>query len=144
MLVLGVGLAALLGASLVRRDTRDTPRLRLSNPVRLTSVEGVESFPAWSPDGRLLAYASQSDAMVVADTDIWIIPVAGGKALNRTAEYTGVNNFPSWLPDGSGLTFRSDRDGPGIYTMPALAGATRKLVEVQDVRVRTGRRLGPL
>ena len=36
---------------------------------------------------------------------------------------------PRWSPDGSTIAFRSDRDGGGIYLVPALGGMARRLVD---------------
>src|SRR5262249_33879526 len=43
-------------------------------PRRLTSDIGVESDPAFSPDGSLLAFSAQYDG----NTDVYTIPVTGG------------------------------------------------------------------
>ena len=112
--------------------------VRLSDPRMLTFSAGVEHYPAWSPDGRTLAFSTGSDALVGTGTDVWIVPVAGGEPLNRTIDHYGVNIMPSWLPDGVEIAFRSDRDGPGIYTMSAISGAPRKFLDIGDVIVRTG------
>lgn len=42
-----------------------------SNPVRLTSDAGDESFPEWSPDGMRIAYAASSDYS--SNADIWVL-----------------------------------------------------------------------
>src|SRR3569833_3134498 len=45
-----------------------------SQPRRLTVSEGIESSPAFSPDGKLIAFSAQYDG----NTDVYIIPVDGG------------------------------------------------------------------
>lgn len=52
-------------------DTRPAPAL-----VRLTSSSGLNIDPALSPDGSLLAYASDREDR--SGLDIWVQPVAGG------------------------------------------------------------------
>jgi eukaryotic-like serine/threonine-protein kinase len=54
--------------------------------------------PAWSPDGKWIAYHS------VARHGIWILPVEGG-APRQVAPF---GSSPSWSPDGCQLAFRSN------------------------------------
>jgi len=44
------------------------------NARRLTSDDGVESNPVFSPDGRLIAFSAQYDG----NTDVYVIPAEGG------------------------------------------------------------------
>src|SRR4051794_7910789 len=44
------------------------------NPRRLTSDLGVESNPAFAPDGQTLAFSAQYDG----NTDVYTIPISGG------------------------------------------------------------------
>src|SRR5882757_10726596 len=45
-----------------------------SQPRRLTVDEGVESNPAFSPDGKWIAFSAQYDG----NTDVYLLPVEGG------------------------------------------------------------------
>ena len=96
---------------------------RLTNPVQVTFADGLEDYPALSPDGRTIAYHANNDG----NMDIWIQQFGGSDALNSTRDYAGVDQFPSWSPDGSQLAFWSEREGGGYFVMPTLAGAPRKI-----------------
>ena len=96
---------------------------RLANPVQVTSDEGLEDVPDWSPDANTLAYHSNASG----NFDVWVKQLGSGEALNRTADHPGIDQFPSWSPDGSQIAFWSDRDGGGYFTMSALAGQPRKV-----------------
>ena len=100
-----------------------------ANLVQVTSAIGVEDYPAWSPDGRTLAYEAggSGPASVGGNWDIWVMQVGGGAAINRTADHQGEDRFPVWSPDGRQIAFWSGRDGGGCFVMPALAGAPRKI-----------------
>ena len=108
---------------------------RLANPVQVTSTMGAEEDPAWSPDGRMLAFtagkvglrATLMTEVGAADSDIWITSLDGSPAVNRTADYEGQDRFPSWSPDGRQIAFWSGRDGGGYYVMPMLGGSPRKV-----------------
>jgi eukaryotic-like serine/threonine-protein kinase len=103
---------------------RDRPVPQLTKPVQVTSAIGVEDHPTWSPDDRTLAYESNE----TGNWNIWLAPVGGGPAVNRTADHSGNDRYPSWSPDGRQLAFWSDRDGGGYHVMPALGGTPTKVI----------------
>jgi serine/threonine protein kinase len=108
--------------------------MRFVNPIQVTTAVGVEEFPAWSPDGRTLAYAADPSGHTSSSAwDIWVIQTGGGAPINRTADYKGQDLLPSWSPDGSQIAFWSDRDGPGCYVMPALAGVPARHARPDEV-----------
>jgi dipeptidyl aminopeptidase/acylaminoacyl peptidase len=69
-------------------------------PVQLTRGKKSSSAPAWSPDGRLLAFVSdRSDKR-----QIYVIDPTGGEARPITKVEEGVNAF-AWSPDGRRMAF---------------------------------------
>lgn len=82
------------------------------------------STPAWSPDGRLIAY-EQSD--YGDDFNIWVMSPDG---TNARAVTSGAFNDvrPAWSPDGKWIAFSSDRGGgDGIYIVPAGGGQPQRI-----------------
>ena len=47
---------------------------------RLTTDDGVESNPVFSPDGRTIAFSAQYDG----NTDVFVVPVTGGAPVRLT------------------------------------------------------------
>jgi Tol biopolymer transport system component/predicted Ser/Thr protein kinase len=90
--------------------------------TRITFGDGLQTDATFSPDGRLIAYASDRGGHF----NIWVQSVAGGDPVQVTKSDTS-DTQPDWSPDGSTIVFRSERDGGGIYLVPALGGAERKL-----------------
>jgi dipeptidyl aminopeptidase/acylaminoacyl peptidase len=72
-------------------------------PIRFVRSEGDDSSPAWSPDGKYLAFVSDRDG----SSQIWTIPVSGGEAKKITNVPTGAEN-PRWSPDGRLIAFTSN------------------------------------
>ena len=67
---------------------------------RLTNARKSSQQPAWSPDGRWLAFISDRDDK----RQIYRIAVAGGEAEKLTGGDDGVNAF-AWSPDGRSIAF---------------------------------------
>jgi tricorn protease len=81
---------------------------------KLTSHDGYEMFPRFSPDGRHIAFTGQYDG----NTEVFLIPSSGGEPRRLTWTATverddlgdrmGPNNIVmGWTPDGKHVTFRS-------------------------------------
>ncbi|HZC31914.1 MAG TPA: DPP IV N-terminal domain-containing protein, partial [Candidatus Bathyarchaeia archaeon] len=70
--------------------------------TQITASEKAVSEPAWSPDGRRLAF--------VRDEEIWIVE-ADGSRLTRVVTKPGGGREPRWSPDGHRLAFLSRRRG---------------------------------
>ncbi len=123
-------IALLLGIALWSTSSRKPihePAMR-----QLTSDSGLTFQPALSPDGNLMAYAS--DRSGEGNLDIWLKQVARGEPMRLTRHPTDEYE-PAFSPDGSKITFRSDRKGGGIYVIPALGG-DEKLIATQGRRPR--------
>lgn len=81
---------------------------------RLTTGDGLELFPRFSPDGQWIAFTGQYDGT----TDVYVMPAAGGEPRRLTwypstdqSERMGPDNLVlGWTPDGKVL-FRGLR-GP--------------------------------
>ncbi|MFQ5690621.1 MAG: amidohydrolase family protein [Gemmatimonadota bacterium] len=71
-----------------------------TKPQPLTRDSYVQLDPAWSPDGRRLAYVSDRGGTL----DVWIRDMAGGTS--RQLTHVGGAVMPSWSPDGSRIAFQ--------------------------------------
>ncbi|XHC25241.1 hypothetical protein ABWH91_13540 [Phycisphaerales bacterium ac7] len=67
--------------------------------TRLTSHDGVESFPVISPDGSRVAFSAQYEG----PTEVYVMPISGGLPQRVTWEGAGGDRRlrpVSWTPDG--------------------------------------------
>src|SRR6188768_1737575 len=70
------------------------------NVRRLTSDEGIERSPAFSPDGTQLAFSAEYDGNV----DVYVVPVAGGVP-RRLTWHPGADVVQGFTPDGIQVLF---------------------------------------
>jgi dipeptidyl aminopeptidase/acylaminoacyl peptidase len=73
---------------------------RTGEIVKLTNSKGANLAPAWSPDGRRLAFISSRDGV----PQIFIISPSGGEIRQLTNVSTGVSAF-RWAPDSTRIAF---------------------------------------
>jgi TolB protein len=82
--------------------TARRPITALAGPVRASN-------PAFSPDGRRIAYGIET----VTSRDIWTAGVDGAGAANLTNTPDSFEGRPNWSPDGQTIIFDSS-DGMGF------------------------------
>ncbi|MEO5510057.1 MAG: S9 family peptidase [Longimicrobiales bacterium] len=70
---------------------------------RTRSATGSSNSPAWSPDGKLLAFVSSREA----GPQVWVMPAGGGDARKLTALDGGVSGPLVWSRDGTKVLFTS-------------------------------------
>ena len=94
--------------------------------VRLTSGAGVETDPAFSPDGAQVAFTGEYDGNV----DVFVVPASGGVP-KRLTWHPAADRVLGWTPDGKRILFSSSRTAYSrfdeIFTVPAEGGAAEKL-----------------
>lgn len=89
-----------------------------TDPVRLTTNTATDEGPAWSPDGKRIAFVSNRDsgAEPLGGSDIYTMDADGSNVVRLT--FGSFNSGPSWSPDGRKIVFSGLRDGNlGIFVM---------------------------
>ncbi|MDO5582169.1 MAG: S41 family peptidase, partial [Planctomycetia bacterium] len=95
------------------------------NAIRLTSHEGLELSPKFSPNGKWIAFTSQYDG----DEQVFIIPSEGGMPRQLTWYPAPGPNPPrrgfeqqvlGWTPDSKNVLFRSGRESNSVDALTHL------------------------
>src|SRR5712692_1336012 len=127
--MLGAAVLLLMGAGVwlwfLRPTSHPIPRT-----VPLTSYPGRQMMPAFSPDGKQVAFSW--DGEKGDNFDIYVKLVDAGAPLRLTSN-PAREVSPAWSPDGRYIAFcRSSSGHAEIWKVPALGGAEQKLGEVAE------------
>ena len=86
-----------------------------TSEARLTNNLFRDEFPAWSPDGSMIAF----DTLRTSNYEIYTMSADGNNQVNRTND-PADDIDPAWSPDGAKIAFETFRAGNfEIYTMNA-------------------------
>jgi TolB protein len=97
-------------------------------PKNLTLSKCENSYPAWSPDGKRIAFASDADGTM----NIYVMDATGNKTKQLTKGIE-VSRLPSWSPDGKQILFaKTLTEGSRAFLMDA-GGGEAKMVSDGDV-----------
>jgi dipeptidyl aminopeptidase/acylaminoacyl peptidase len=98
-------------------------------PKRLTTNPGFDGAPAYSPDGRTIAYRSQARAGYESDKwRLMLFDRASGRQTSLTDAFDRSVEEHLWSSDGRTIFFNAeDRGQMPVYSIPAAGGTPRPL-----------------
>ena len=94
---------------------------------RLTAGVGIETDPAFSPDGSMIAFTGEYDG----NKDVYVVPTSGGEP-KRLTYHPGEDQVVGWTPDGKQILFTSARHSDyhfvdRLFTVPVGGGFPTEL-----------------
>ena len=93
-------------------------------PRALTSGEWPEAFPAWSPDGRTIAFEWRRDG---GGAQVALVPASGGEPRAITSD-RGEHWVRGWAPDGDRVVFAGNQGGVwNIWWVSIATGEKRQV-----------------
>jgi TolB protein len=107
--------------------------LRDGSVRMLTHARANSGLPAWSPDGRMIAFATDRNAPDEGD-EIWIMNDDGSapQPVTRTLR-SASDGWPSWAPDGKRLAFaRGTPSDTAIFVVNVDGSGLRRLTRQQQ------------
>ncbi|MBP1766343.1 MAG: peptidase, partial [Candidatus Aminicenantes bacterium] len=103
------------------------------NPRQITTDVGVETGPAFSPDGKWIAFSAQYEG----NMDVYIVSAAGGVP-KRLTWHPGVDIAQGFAPDGTSVYFVSIRSmatpGTGKLYRVSVEGGFPEEFKIPSIR----------
>lgn len=112
----------------------------IREPRTLTGSRGPASQPAWSPDGRTIAFlGNHQERGWYTNTHIWLVPSQGGEARCLTADFSqsfGDQSVTDLRGHGGGPALRWSPDGRTLFCTFSQGGTVHlAAVDAADGRV---------
>lgn len=93
--------------------------------TRITAMDGQESYPRVSPDGKWIAFSSAQ----YGNTDIYVMPYNGGK-IERLTYNSSADQMETWSWDSKTIYFRSGRyNSRAAYSIERTGGTPKRLFD---------------
>jgi dipeptidyl aminopeptidase/acylaminoacyl peptidase len=94
------------------------------HPTQVTTNPGPDAQPAWSPDGKWIAYVTQLDPKLMdySTKHVAVSAATGGEAKVLTKDFDRMASDPRFSPDGKFIYFIADDDGTQNLCKVAAAG----------------------
>jgi Tol biopolymer transport system component/DNA-binding winged helix-turn-helix (wHTH) protein len=110
---------------------RSAPALLLPKIVPFTSFPGNEMQPTFSPDGNQIAFVWDGEK---GDNQDIYVKQLGNESRLRLTTNPAAELWPCWSPDGRSIAFtREQTEGSGLYLIPSLGGAERRITQLSSV-----------
>ena len=112
--------------------------------TQITSGDFDDSEPAWSPDGKSLAFASNrsTDPDANYEVHIWVVAAGNtdkGAHLTQVTPNPGPDSAPAWSPDGKWIAYVTELDPHLFYyntrhlaVVPSTGGQANVLTRAFD------------
>jgi Tol biopolymer transport system component/DNA-binding winged helix-turn-helix (wHTH) protein len=98
------------------------------------TVGAVDRGPAFSPDGKNVAFVRSVGPASGPAGDLFLVSVAGGNPKRLTFDNRFIWGPPAWASDGRGIVFSSDRGGlPNLWRISASGGVLSSVAGVGPV-----------
>lgn len=98
----------------------------LGAPIQFLSSSRFEGEPAYSPDGKHIAFASNRGGV----HQIWVADADGSSPVALTNFARGLTGSPKWSPDGRTIVFDARPQGlSDIYSVDAQGGIPKRLTD---------------
>ena len=95
--------------------------------TRITNNDVYDGNPAWSPDGRQIAFEGERTTEGVTDTDILVRRSDGSGSTTNETNNPGEDDLaPAWSPDGGRIAFHGGST-EDVYTVNVQTDAKRRL-----------------
>ncbi len=93
--------------------------------MRLTAMDGNESFPRISPDGKWIAFSSSQ----YGNSDVYVMPYGGGE-IQRLTYNSSFDQVETWSWDSKTIYFQSNRyNSRSAYSIDRNGGTPKRLFE---------------